>query len=84
MVRAPFRLSLGGRSLVNRNRLYACRGQLERISVPFARSSAVWCVQLSILRLARLCIRVFFGIEGRTSYRKSLTRRRTRSVTSGD
>ena len=35
MVCAPFRLSLGGRSLVNRNRLYACRGQLERISVPF-------------------------------------------------
>jgi hypothetical protein len=34
MVCAPFRLSLGGRSLVNRNRLYACRGQLERISVP--------------------------------------------------
>ena len=35
MVCAPFRLSLGGRSLVNRNRLYACRGQLERISGPF-------------------------------------------------
>jgi hypothetical protein len=35
MVCAPFRLSLGGRSRVNRNRLYACRGQLEGISVPF-------------------------------------------------
>jgi hypothetical protein len=35
MVCAPFRLSLEGRSLVNRNRPYACRGQLERISVPF-------------------------------------------------
>ena len=35
MVRAPFRLSLGGRSLVNRNPLYASRGQLERVSVPF-------------------------------------------------
>ena len=34
MVCAPFRLSLGGRRLVNRNRLYACRGQLESISVP--------------------------------------------------
>ncbi len=34
MVCAPFRLALGGRSLVNRNRLYACRGQLERKSVP--------------------------------------------------
>jgi hypothetical protein len=35
MVWAPFCFSLEGRSLVNRNRLYACRGQLERISVPF-------------------------------------------------
>ena len=34
MVCALSRLSLGGRRLVNRNRLYACRGQLERISVP--------------------------------------------------
>ena len=34
MVCAPFCLSLGGRSLVNGNRLYACRGQPERISVP--------------------------------------------------
>ena len=34
MVSAPFRLSLGGRSL-NRNRLYAGRGELERVSVPF-------------------------------------------------
>src|ERR1700689_5064752 len=35
MVCAPFRLSLGGRSRANRNRLYACRGQLEGISAPF-------------------------------------------------
>ena len=35
MVCTPFRISLGGRSLVNRNRLYACRRQLERVSVPF-------------------------------------------------
>jgi hypothetical protein len=35
MVCAPIRLSLGDRSLVNVNRLYACRGQLERINVPF-------------------------------------------------
>ena len=34
MVCPPFHLSLGGRSLVNCNRVYACRGQLERISVP--------------------------------------------------
>src|ERR1700735_325011 len=35
MVWARFRLSLGGRRLVNLNRLSACRGQLERINVPF-------------------------------------------------
>jgi len=35
MVCPPFHLSLGGRSLVNCNRVYACRGQLERISVSF-------------------------------------------------
>src|ERR1700691_1184859 len=35
MIWAPFRLSLGGPSLVNRDRLYACRGQLESISLPF-------------------------------------------------
>ena len=38
MVRAPFRLSLGGRSLVNRNPLYASRGQLEREACPFSSS----------------------------------------------
>ena len=34
MVRAPFRLSFGGPSLVNRDRLRAGGGQLERISPP--------------------------------------------------
>ena len=34
MVRAPFRLSFGGLSLVNRDRLRARCGQLERISLP--------------------------------------------------
>ena len=34
MVRASFRLSFEGPSLVPRNRLRACCGQLERISLP--------------------------------------------------